>query len=488
MRRRALSLRLWLALALLVIIGLPALTTWGLANLSARRPLPEQVEVSVVQRVLQDNVARWRDPAWQRRAERQFAAMGTAVQVVDSAGRQVFVTPGARAILQRWARLGARPRARPRGASPLGALVAPTQLFTTIVIPSAAPRSGELPALGLAYLWLTPRPPSWIQNWGVPLSGLVALLLALAIVTTCLRRLVLRPLAALVQAMRRIAAGDHDIQAPTSRAAEVTEVSAGLAAMSAALREALERQRALEQERKLFISAVAHDLRTPLFMLRGYLEGLETRVVTTPEKVAAYVRECRAKADALEHLIADLFAYATVDYLEQEPRRDPLDLGVLIQRVIQGRRLHAEVAGVALMVEGPGTPCPCVGDAHLLTRAIENLLENAERYTPRGGVITVSWGAEGTSLVVRVADTGPGIAAQDLPHLFTPLYRGETSRNREAGGAGLGLTIARRIMQAHGGDLWAANRASGGAIFTGTLPLEVRTPPRDAPSTTCADQ
>src|SRR5579885_1982083 len=111
MRRRALSLRLWLALALLVLIGLPALTTWGLANLSARRPLPEQVEVSVVQRVLQDNVARWRDPAWQRRAERQFAAMGTAVQVVDSAGRQVFVTPGARAILQRWARLGARPRA-----------------------------------------------------------------------------------------------------------------------------------------------------------------------------------------------------------------------------------------------------------------------------------------------------------------------------------------------------------------------------------------
>ena len=111
------------------------------------------------------------------------------------------------------------------------------------------------------------------------------------------------------------------------------------------------------------------------------------------------------------------------------------------------------------------------GDAHLLERAVENLLDNALRHTPAGGAITVRLARGAGSGHFTVADTGPGIAARDLPHLFEPLYRGEASRNRETGGAGLGLTIARRILRAHGGDLAAANRPAGGAEFTGWLPL-----------------
>jgi signal transduction histidine kinase len=103
---------------------------------------------------------------------------------------------------------------------------------------------------------------------------------------------------------------------------------------------------------------------------------------------------------------------------------------------------------------------------------VENLVDNALRHTQAGGEIRMSWGMEGDRFVVRVADTGPGIAAQDLPHLFTPLYRGESSRNRQTGGAGLGLATARRIVQAHGGDLTAANRSTGGAVFTMTLPVD----------------
>src|SRR5579884_2635464 len=127
------------------------------------------------------------------------------------------------------------------------------------------------------------------------------------------------------------------------------------------------------------------------------------------------------------------------------------------------------------------------GDRHLLTRAVENLLDNALRHTPAGGAIRVSLGAQGRQVVVRVADTGPGIAAQDLPHLFTPLYRGEASRNRQTGGAGLGLAIARRIARAHGGDLTAANRAGGGAVFTVSLPLDPCAPaPADPVKATSA--
>lgn len=475
--RRTLPLRLWLALALIAIVGLPAIVISGGATLIARPQPPEQVRVAAVQRFLAESVAWWRDPNWQRGAGRQLFRMGVDVQVVDATGHQLFVTPGALKMLQQWGTvtallLGRTPRP-PSLATPL----VPPRYVTTVVIPAPASLRSEHPMtnhppLGIAYLWLAPRPPDWVQTWGLPLAGLAALLLALVAVAVFLERLVLRPLAALSKATRQIAAGDLDIHAPSSAAREVDEVSAGLAVMRGALHNALEHQQALEQERKLFIGAVAHDLRTPLFMLRGYLEGLETRVVTTPEKVAEYVHECRAKADALERLIADLFTFTKVEYLEQEPRRESLELGALLRAAVEGRQLQAEEAGVALVLDGPRTPCALVGDSQMLTRAVENLLENALRHTSAGGQITVSWGADGAGLVWRVADTGAGIAAQDLPHLFMPLYRGEASRNRQTGGAGLGLTIARRILQAHGGDLTAANRAIGGAAFTATLPVD----------------
>jgi signal transduction histidine kinase len=113
------------------------------------------------------------------------------------------------------------------------------------------------------------------------------------------------------------------------------------------------------------------------------------------------------------------------------------------------------------------------GDEHLLGRAVENLLDNALRYTPAGGKIEVRCGADGEVVQFTVADTGPGIAPRDLPHLFEPMYRADPSRSRETGGTGLGLAIARRILRAHGGDLRASNRAGGGAEFSGLLPRQL---------------
>jgi signal transduction histidine kinase len=342
--------------------------------------------------------------------------------------------------------------------------------------------------VGIAYVWLVPsaaapRPPAWL----VPAAGLAALLVALAVVAWGLGRLVLRPLAAMSRAADQIAGGNLDVRLPPSRAHEVAEVAAALAGMSAALRAALQRQAALEEERRLFIGAIAHDLHTPLFVLRGYLQGLESGVVTTPRKVAAYVAECRSRVDALARLIADLFAYTKVEYLDWEPQREPLELGALLRRTIAGLQPLAAEKDLVVTLEGPAAPCRLVGDRHLLARAVENLVDNALRHTPASGEIRVSCGAEGTQLVVRVVDTGPGITAQDLPHLFTPLYRGESSRNRQTGGAGLGLAIARRIVQAHGGDLTATNRATG-AVFTATLPADRYAPAPADPVTATTQQ
>ena len=301
--------------------------------------------------------------------------------------------------------------------------------------------------------------------------------LTLAVVVWLIGPPVLRPLSALSQATESIAGGDLDIHLSPSPVREIAEVASALEGMSAALRAALERQAALEEERRLFVSAIAHDLRTPLFMLRGYLKGLERGVAVTPEKVAHYVDASREQADALERLITDLFAYTRLEYLEVEPERAPLDLAGLLRQAAEDVQQRAAVKEIRLTLDVPEEPCFVMGDSYLLSRAVGNLLDNAVRHTPDGGWIGVHCDRRENALVFSIEDTGPGIAPHDLPHLFTPLYRGEVSRSRQTGGAGLGLAIARRIMRTHGGDLTAANSPLGGAIFTATLPALVHAHP-----------
>jgi signal transduction histidine kinase len=137
---------------------------------------------------------------------------------------------------------------------------------------------------------------------------------------------------------------------------------------------------------------------------------------------------------------------------------------------VDGIQPEASAKGLTIALPPSPSTIPCVGDPRLLQRAITNLLENAVRYTPAGGEISVAWEAEGGQWRLTIADTGPGIAPEDLPHLFAPFYRGEASRNRATGGAGLGLAIAQRIIRAHGGALTAANGPQGGAVFTATAP------------------
>ncbi len=275
----------------------------------------------------------------------------------------------------------------------------------------------------------------------------------------------------IAEAARQIAGGNLNFNLPASRVHEVAEVSTAFRAMGDALRVALERQAELEQERRLFISAIAHDLRTPLFSLRGYLEGLVTGVAATVEKRAHYLAVCQEQVTLLEQRIAALFAYARLEYLEQTPRREPLDFGLLLQQTIDRLQPMLDGRQVTVQLANAEAGCRLQGDAQLLTRVLENLLDNAIRYTPSGGIIQVTWHKELERICFTIADPGPGIAPEDLPHVFAPLYRSALAENRQTDGAGLGLTIARRILQAHGGGLTVANRAIGGAALASWLPL-----------------
>jgi signal transduction histidine kinase len=282
---------------------------------------------------------------------------------------------------------------------------------------------------------------------------------------------VVRPLEAMSAAARRIAGGDLDFELPKSAVLEVAEVRAALQALGDGLKESVMRQSELEHERRFYIGAIAHDLRTPLFALRGFLMRLERGLAGSPEKAARYLTICSQKAEHLERLVSDLFSYVKSDVMEQKIDKAYLDFGQLIHRITDAYRPLAHSKEAVITENGPDAACIIEADIHQLERAVGNLLDNALRYTPPEGEIEISWNRESDRMIFTVADTGPGIPNKDLPHIFDPFYRVEASRNLDTGGTGLGLTIAKRIVQAHGGDITARNRASGGAEFTSWLQL-----------------
>ncbi|MDQ3411675.1 MAG: HAMP domain-containing histidine kinase [Chloroflexota bacterium] len=436
-RRRSFAMRTWLALALGTVFVVPtfAILAFYFHVVGVTPP-----EFDAAMELAQAGAGQWHDPAWQAAATNALVDTGVAVLLVED-GQEVY-----------------RSTTRPLRANNFDG-DGPDRSLT--IIEGERERS--------AYLYPDNQP--WATVALVPVVALVALLVTITAIAWFLGRTVTNPLAAMSQAARRVAAGDLEITLPASRIREVAEVSTAFEAMSDELRASLQHQSALEQERRLFIGAVVHDLRTPLFSLRGYLEGLSQGLADTPAKQARYISGAQEKAAALERLVSDLFNYARLEYLDQAPNQQPLNLTPLLHRLVDGLQPQAAAKRVSITLLDPSGRCPIEGDSHLLTRAIENLLDNAVRYTPDGGEVRVGCHVNGDRVRFTITDTGPGIAAADLAHLFTPLYRGESSRNRRTGGAGLGLTVARRILRAHGGDLTADNQSPHGAVFTGNLPL-----------------
>ncbi len=310
---------------------------------------------------------------------------------------------------------------------------------------------------------------------GKTLTVFLAFVLALHLVGWLLTKSVVRPLEALSAAAHRVAQGELEFSIPDSTVKEVADVRAAFQLMANSIKSSSEREAQLESERRFLLGAIAHDLRTPLFALRGHLEGLECGVADSPEKRAKYIAVCRQKADQLDRLVSDLFALAKLDLIEQPIAHEVGEWKGLIEGAVAGIQPRALDKGVTLAIESAAKSVEFSGDGHLLLRAVDNLLDNAIRHTPAGGLIEIGWEvlADG-KMQFWISDSGPGFADGDWEQVFSPLYRSEPSRNRETGGAGLGLSIARRIFRLHGGDLTAHNRAAGGACLTGVLPVNGR--------------
>jgi signal transduction histidine kinase len=436
---KTLRVRKWMAIGMLSIVIFPWLSYFAVHALeqrlhyqSAQRQSQQYATaLNTAMRDIADSPQSWHNARWQNTIRSELGQLGVDAVIQSPDGTEILGTTHVRHWMQ-----PANKAVVVEGGRQMGTV----SLFTPMQHDALA-----------------------------SVAAIAAVVFAIFFVGLQMRRYVVRPLEAMSKAARQIAGGDLDFELPSTRVTEIDEVRTAFHAMGQGIRESIERQARLEEERRFFIGAIAHDLRTPLFALRGYLDGLEQGIANSPEKISKYITVCKEKSDQLDRLVSDLFAYTKLEYMEQTLRVETVDLAQLLECSADSLRPRAQEKGVSLTLRGDQTRCVIEADKHLLERAVDNLLDNALRHTPPGGEISIRWKVDPDRVTFSVADTGTGIAPDDLAHVFQPLYRGESSRNRETGGAGLGLTIARRILRAHGGDLVAANQVTGGAILTGWI-------------------
>ncbi|GLW99470.1 two-component sensor histidine kinase [Microtetraspora sp. NBRC 16547] len=289
-------------------------------------------------------------------------------------------------------------------------------------------------------------------------AALLVLMLTVGVSVMAARRLV-RPVNALTHAAQRMRDGDSSARVTIRTTGEISELAAAFNEMS----EHLQR---MEEQRKAMVSDVSHELRTPLSNLRGWLEAAQDGVAELdPALIASLVEEILL----LQHIVDDLQELALADAGKLRLHVEPVHLGDLLDQVTIAHRSRAEAAGLTLTTVVTNDP-PLTADPVRLRQAIGNLVTNSLRYTPRGGHITLSAHQDGDQVVVEVSDTGIGIRAEYLPHVFDRFWRAEKSRNRQTGGSGLGLAIVRNLAEAHGGTAAVASVPGVRTTFTLRLP------------------
>ncbi len=293
-------------------------------------------------------------------------------------------------------------------------------------------------------------------------TGALAVLLG-TIVAIIISRTATAPLQRLVSAARSIGHGDFDRRVPEEGPEEVAEVARAFNEMAHRLKQAEETERQM-------LADIAHELRTPLSVLQANLQAMLDGVYPLSQaEIAALYDETRL----LNRLVEDLQDLALADMGRLSLRRERVDLRGLIQTAVSVFEPAAEARGVELVLDVAENLPPVVGDSERLAQILRNLLSNALRHTPAGGRITLRAYVPlkcPDRVRVEVSDTGEGIPAEMLPHVFDRFWRADSSRARMTGGSGLGLAIARALVEAHGGDVGVESEVGHGTTFWFTLP------------------
>lgn len=292
--------------------------------------------------------------------------------------------------------------------------------------------------------------------WGSLLAVAIALLLSFV-----LSRRILAPVKALTQAARRLGKGDFSQRVHTADKGEVGELAQSFNSMADDLETA-------EQLRRNMVADVAHELRTPLSNLSGYLEAMRDGVIKPDGDAILSLSE---EASALSRLVDDLQELSLADAGELKLACQKEDISKLIKQAVAVWQPQAATKGLTLATNTPENLPSINIDSHRIRQVLYNLLENSLVHTGPGGTITVRAWQQDNQVRVSVTDTGEGIPPRALPQIFERFYRVDKSRTRATGGSGLGLTIAKRLVEAHGGRISVESKLGKGSTFTFDLPI-----------------
>jgi signal transduction histidine kinase len=247
---------------------------------------------------------------------------------------------------------------------------------------------------------------------------------------------------------------------------EIDQLGLAFEEMSERIADQIQQLSKVDSDRRDMVAAISHDLRTPLAALRGYLETLHLKDQTLSEAdKRQYLALALQNGERLSRLIDDLFELATLEASDAQIKREPFLVNELVADIVHRFRHQAEKKRLQLDADIPESAPFVRGDVALIERVLENLIENALKFTPSGGTVTVSLAATENGLTVGVADTGPGIASEDLPHVFDRFFQADQPPCDRNKGTGLGLAIAQRILKLHDSTITVDSTPGTGTCF-----------------------
>jgi histidine kinase len=298
-------------------------------------------------------------------------------------------------------------------------------------------------------------------NEALFVAASAALVTAVAVSVFVSRRVV-TPIRQMMQASQHMAGGHYHERVQVSSEDELGQLARSFNQMAASLEQT-------EAMRRDLIANVAHELRTPLTTIKGYMEGLLDGVL--PPEPGTYQQVYR-EADRLQRLVNDLQELSRVEAGAYELNRKPIKIAELIQPIAARLQPQFDEKGVSLKLNLPFHLPTILADEDRISQVLLNLVGNALQYTPAGGAVTITAENHTSELHIIIRDTGLGIPTEHLPHLFTRFYRVDKSRSRAGGGSGIGLTIVKHLIEAHGGRVWVESRGTGqGSTFGFSLPV-----------------
>ncbi len=308
-------------------------------------------------------------------------------------------------------------------------------------------------------------------NQAILITGLVIALVVIVFSMVLARRLT-RPLVSLTQAAEQMRHGDYARRVdPPGTQDEMGRLATSFNAMAATIEADVNELHRQEQLRRDMIANIAHDMLTPLTAIQGFNEALADDVITQPAQRQETAQLIGRETLRLRRLVVDMQQMTSLESGQTHLELAPLDMHALIDETLAVIRSECEQADITVRNEiDPATP-PVLADSDRITQVLLNLLDNARRHTPSGGTITVGAVPKETLLHVWVSDTGRGIASEDLQHIFERFYRVDKSRTGATGGSGLGLSIVKAIITAHGGTISADSTPGKGTRILFTLPL-----------------